>query len=444
MKTESKMGTLGLTASLIGVTIGAGVVTLIGQSAGVTGGSTWLAYLVAIFFGFLTVIPFGLIVSTLVVKGGNYSAILHLVNKKIAGIYVCSSILMALNWATFAVGLANYLKDFIPVNPTILAAASILLFYVLNLFGISLFAKVQGAMTFLLVAMLLFFGVSGLPRLDSAIFNFSDANFLTGGSNGFFTAVGMLLYSTVAYQLALNFSSKTKNPRKTAPKAMILCVVALIVVYELVTFTATGVLPFDQVINANLTATAKAMWSAPMVMAFVFFGPIMALATTLNGNIASFAIPIQNAASDGWFPKVFKKTNRFGAPWVVYTIGMAIALLPVVLGIDFPTIIRNMVVIYNITGLFIFIAACFLPKKFPEAWKKSTLYMPTPVFCIVMAISLIATVIALYLVLRNINGTVILVTVVAYLIIGAYAMYREKKGYVNIDMSKLSVETDEE
>ena len=86
----------------VGATIGAGVVTLVPQAIGITGDSSWLAYMIAIIWGALTVIPFALIAATIVVKGGNYSAILRLIGPRMAGIYVCGSIIMgphlALGW----------------------------------------------------------------------------------------------------------------------------------------------------------------------------------------------------------------------------------------------------------------------------------------------------------------------------------------------------------
>ena len=83
-----KMGLFGLTATAVGTTVGAGVVTLVGRAVSVTGGSTWLAYLVAILWGAVTVLPFAFVSSALRVEGGNYSTILNLEGRRLAGINV--------------------------------------------------------------------------------------------------------------------------------------------------------------------------------------------------------------------------------------------------------------------------------------------------------------------------------------------------------------------
>lgn len=71
-----KPGTLGRTelyALAIGQVIGAGVITLIVPAIKMTGYSAWLAYFVAILMGFVMILPFVFISSTLRLGGGNYS-----------------------------------------------------------------------------------------------------------------------------------------------------------------------------------------------------------------------------------------------------------------------------------------------------------------------------------------------------------------------------------
>ena len=76
-----KPGTLGRTelyALAIGQVIGAGVITLIVPAIKMTGYSAWLAYFVAILMGFVMILPFVFISSTLRLGGGNYSMLCDL------------------------------------------------------------------------------------------------------------------------------------------------------------------------------------------------------------------------------------------------------------------------------------------------------------------------------------------------------------------------------
>ena len=343
--------------------------------------------------------------------------------------------------ATFGVGLANYLNSVLPgINLTVTAVICVLLFYLLNLVGINLFAKVQNVMTVALVFMLILFGVCGLPRLRPGIMQVTNDGFLMNGPKGLILSVTMFLFSTVAYQILLNFSGQAKNPKKDIPRAMLVCIAAITVVYELVTVTATGVLPVSEVANKPLTFVAASMWPYGFTILFVVSGPIMALGTTLNANIAGYSQPLLAAAEDGWFPAAFARKNRFGSPFVIYSLGTLIALIPIVMGWDFQTIIRNMVVIFNSTSLFIVCAAWNLPTKCPKSWEKSPLHMGNAMFKIIVSISFAAIIGSLFIQFRNINATVIGFTVGVYLIIGIYSLYRFKKGLVKIDKGRMEAE----
>ena len=85
-----KPGTLGRTelyALAIGQVIGAGVITLIVPAIKMTGYSAWLAYFVAILMGFVMILPFVFISSTLRLGGGNYSMLCDLSSPRTSGIF---------------------------------------------------------------------------------------------------------------------------------------------------------------------------------------------------------------------------------------------------------------------------------------------------------------------------------------------------------------------
>lgn len=295
----------------IGLTIGAGVVSTVGPAIGVTGRSAWLAYMAAIVAGMLTVIPFAFFASTFRVKGGNYTCIRNCLGENIGGIYACSSILMGLNFATFAIACGQYINGIVPaVNAKLVAAVVLIVFWLLNMLGLNVFVKVQSVMSYVLLAALLAFGVYGLFRLDGAVFDFTSPEFLTGGGKGFVQAATMFMFSTVAYQCLLNFSGNAQNPKRDIPRAMVGTVIAIGIVYALVSITACGVLPVEEVAGKTLTVVAEKMWGRPLAVVFVLAGPLMALFTTLNGNFANMAAPQLAAARDGWWPSFFGEPRR--------------------------------------------------------------------------------------------------------------------------------------
>lgn len=418
----------------IGLTIGAGVVATVGPAIGVTGRSAWLAYMVAILVGMLTCIPFAFFAATFRVRGGVYTCLRNMLGDNIAGIYVCTNIMMALNFATFCIASGTYIKGMIPqVNSKVIAIVVLIAFYLLNIRGLNVFVKIQSYMSYILLIALLAFGIYGCTHLNNPVFDIGAPDFMMNGKSGFITVVTMFMFSTVTYQCLLNFSGNAENPKRDIPRAMLGTIVAITIVYALVSIAACGVLPAEEVAGQTLAVVAEKMWPKSVASIFVICGPLMALFTTLNGNFANLAAPHLAAARDGWWPRVMSKTNKWESPYVVYTVCFLIALVPILLDYNVSEIVGNMVIIFQLNAAFISVACFLIPTKFPEAWSKSSLHMPTPVFYVINVISLISVLYAAYVQIGTLRPLVLIVTVVGYVIVITFTQFRRKKGYVKIE-----------
>lgn len=214
-----KPGTLGRTelyALAIGQVIGAGVITLIVPAIKMTGYSAWLAYFVAILMGFVMILPFVFISSTLRLGGGNYSMLCDLSSPRTSGIFAYMYLTQCLSLSLFGASAAAYLGDIIPALNShwarvIVGVTLLTFFYVVNLMGVDIMAKAQKVMTWLLIAALILFAIVGIFKMKLPIFDFSDPNFAINGwgitfnngqiSGGFLGAVLLFVYSTQGYCL---------------------------------------------------------------------------------------------------------------------------------------------------------------------------------------------------------------------------------------------------
>lgn len=144
-----KPGTLGRTelyALAIGQVIGAGVITLIVPAIKMTGYSAWLAYFVAILMGFVMILPFVFISSTLRLGGGNYSMLCDLSSPRTSGIFAYMYLTQCLSLSLFGASAAAYLGDIIPVLNShwarvIVGVTLLTFFYVVNLMGVDIMAN---------------------------------------------------------------------------------------------------------------------------------------------------------------------------------------------------------------------------------------------------------------------------------------------------------------
>lgn len=435
----SQRGSLGkseLVALGVGQVIGAGVITLVGQAIGITGRSAWLAYGIAVIMGFIMVVPYVFLSSTIIVKGGAYSVIKAMSGERLAGMYVVSYITQCLSLSLMGSSLGMYLNSIWPfLSQKMVAIVFLVFFYIINLLGISSMAKLQKIMSAILVLCLMMFVVAGIPKLNDIVFNFSHNEFFTDGPRGFINATFLYIYSVTGYWMNINYASDAKDPKKDVPWSIMMVVPIIMMVYVGVALVASGTLPLIEVINKPLTNVAQYIFPKFLFVLFMLGGPIMALLTTINSCYAGFAAPHMQAAEDGWYPDIVAKKNRFGAPYVVLTVILAVSLIPVLLDYNIATITRNCTLVQTVTMAMSAFVVWNLPRKFPEQWAKAYYHISNKLFYMIMALC-IFTYIAVFLAsAASLNFTIVVVSVSVLIICSAYANYRFKAGKTHVKVS---------
>lgn len=112
-----------------------------------------------------------------------------------------------------------------------------------------------------------------------------------------------------------------------------------------------------------------------------------------------------------------------------------IAVLPILLNLSISTITGNVVLVGRIADVVAIIAVIRLPKVLPDAWENRYFRMSKPVFYVVMALCLCATLFAIVLSLRSITTTLAVVTIVLIILFFVYATLRQKSGKVHMEKS---------
>lgn len=425
-----------LTSLAAGQVIGAGVVTLVGQAIGLTGRSVWLAYATAIIMGFCIILPYILLSSMIRVKGGNYTFVAAILGDRWGGMYGMAFTLNMLACGMFGLSMGTYLNSIMPGVPIVpTAIVMVTLFWLANILGINFMAKLQNIMSIFLFLGLGLFIVVGLFHLQPGTLNFSSPDFFTGGGDGFFNAVILLVFSCTGHSFVVAFSKEANNAKRDVPYAIIFATLIILFLYTSIAVVASGILPIDQVAGKPLTDVARHMMSEPLAYAFVIGGPIMALATTLNSSFSAFSRPFHQMTNDGWFPEMLKQTNKGGAPVRILTLMYAIAIIPIILGLDIRSITGNVVLIGRIGDVVAIIAVMRLPQILPDAWENRYFRIPKPAFYALMVFCLCVTVFCIVLSMRSIQLTQVVVTVVLIAVFFIYATMRQKSGKVKMEKS---------
>jgi len=431
-----KLGKWDLYALAVGTVIGAGIVTLVGPAIAATGYSVWLAYIVALVFGLFYAAPVILLSSAMRLSGSEYSIVAGLIGPLPAGVLAVGRLTSGLLLALFGTSFGVYVNSVFPfISIRTAAIATLTFFYIVNLFGINIMAKVQKAMTWLLIVALLMFSIVGLFKIEYPVFDFSAPTFFANGFSGFFTAVMLLYFSCTGYYTTMAYGRDAKNATKDIPWAMLLTFGTIFVLYTLVAIVSAGVLPMDQTAGQPLTALAKHVLPAPLFFAFMICGPVLALATSINGAIANIPYGLSQQCFDGWFPQSFATKNKYGAYWKILTFTYIISVLPVLLGFS-VTIITNNMMLFNSCLSFLLIYAYYrLPTKFPTGWKNSSLHVPNALYYVIITGSLAVNLIAFFQSMASLTTTIITVSLAIMVFALVYTIVRNHKAEVVINTS---------
>jgi APA family basic amino acid/polyamine antiporter len=432
-KTKHSLGFSELYALAIGQVINAGVVTLLGMAIAATGKSVWLAYVTAVVLGFMSIWPTLVYSSMVRLNGGKYSIAAALCHPVFAGITLVSFIPATFALSFFGIALGQYTQSLIPQLDHRLTGTVLTTFlYAINLLRIRDMVQAQKFMTGLLIATMVLFCAFGLPRLNGAPFDFSSADYFSGGSRGFITAV-ILLVSTTCHNMVINYSKDAKRPTKNIPNVMWLSVVTIAVLYSLIAVAASGIVPIAEAAGKPLTYVARIIMPGPFFILFMTGGVIMSLATTLNSMFGSFANVLVTGARDGWFPKITTRSNRFGRPWVMITIIYIISVIPIITGFDVTLAANNMVLLSHTVKIITAAALYILPFRYPEVCKNSKYFISRPFYFITISISNISLIIVIVLSASALTPALVITSFGSIALCALYSLWRIKTGKVTTE-----------
>jgi len=425
-----KLGLFDLLSASLGMTIGAGIVTMIGPAIAETGRSAWLAYAFAVLLGFLNCLPFALQARLVYTPGGYYSLVADMLGQPLGAFTALAIIPSTMQLALYSAGVVTYVKVFVPgVNTKILATVITVVFLVLNLAKLDIFKRIQNVMFAVLLLSLGAFIVFGFTKINYPLVDFSDtAEFITNGSAGFWAATMILLYSTNTYKAMLSYGGIAENPKKNIPLTICLTPLVLLAFYCGVAIVDSCVLPVEQTAGQSLVSAASAVLPRWMFIIFIIGGCVMAMFTTINAAMKAYSQQFLKVAEDNWLPGFLGKINKNGQPVWMLTLVMCIALAAIWADMSINEIANNVVLIQFTYQLLPIICNYLLPTRHPECWEASGTKMSKGVYYLLNTIGLIATIIVIIGSASGITTTAIILSIVALVAILAYCFLRYKSG----------------
>lgn len=237
--------TLGLAECVffgVGSILGAGIYTLIGKVAGLSGNLIWLAFLIAAVSALFTAFSYAELSAAFPKAGGEYEYAKKAFGKK-AGIAI--GLIVSLNGmvsgATVAIGFAGYLSGQIGLNLLTGALGIIALAFIVNASGIRQSSIINIIFTLIEAAGLVFVVIAAFPYLGKI--NYTQA--APAGANGILAASALAFFAFIGFEEVVKLAEETEHPEKNIPRALFIASAVVIVLYMIVAVCAVSVIPYQ-------------------------------------------------------------------------------------------------------------------------------------------------------------------------------------------------------
>jgi amino acid transporter len=292
-KLERSLNLTSVIAISIGGMLGSGIFVLPGIAAAKTGSSIWLAYLLAA----VCILPAALSKSELATampsSGGTYLYIERAFGPifgTIAGLGLWLSLLLKSAFAL--VGFGAYLAVFVNANngfTKYVAIFFLAIILLLNIFGVKKVGKVQIVIVVISLLTLTLVLIFGLPAVDR---NLLDP-FYSDGSLGLFSTVAFVYISYAGVTKVAAIAGEIKNPSRNLPRAMILSLLIMTMIYVFIAFVLVGNIPMDQ-----LSTDLRPIYSVANSLG----GPVIGMITAGVGVITLISMANSGVLAASRFP----------------------------------------------------------------------------------------------------------------------------------------------
>jgi basic amino acid/polyamine antiporter, APA family len=264
-----------------GAIVGAGIFVVTGVAAGIAGP----AFLVGLFLAGIAATCNALSSAQLAAEypqsGGTYEYGYRVLTPwagfAAGWMFLASKIAAA---GTVALGLAAYLDAIVPgIHPRVLAVGAIVVFTVLNYFGIKRSSRANLAIVTVSLGALVTFVIAGLSTGAYQPANLEP--FAPTGWRGILESGAILFFAYSGYARVATLGEEVHEPKRTIPRAIMVTIFGAILLYFAVAITAVGA----------VGAPGLAGTAAPLQVAAEGFGsPWVAMVVSVGGVTAMLGV----------------------------------------------------------------------------------------------------------------------------------------------------------
>ncbi|MCH0561678.1 amino acid permease [Streptomyces sp. MUM 136J] len=242
----------------IGGMVGGGIFSVLGLTVQVAGAGAYVSFLVGGVVAALTGVSYALLSVRVRSRGGTATFLDQAFGTRVAGplnllLWLSYFVMLGL----YAVAFGSYLAAMLGLSSgwnRPLGSAVVICFAALNVAGAQVVGRAESVLVYFKVAVLLVFCIGGLAFVDTA--KVAPSAFPHGGAILYAGTLIFLGYE--GFELIANAAEDAADPERTLPRAYLISICSVIVLYVLVAFVAVGNLTARQITHDRDYALAVA------------------------------------------------------------------------------------------------------------------------------------------------------------------------------------------
>jgi APA family basic amino acid/polyamine antiporter len=329
---------------VLGDIVGAGIYALVGEVGGLIGGAIWAAFLFAFVLAIFTAASYAELVTKYPRAGGSATYVNNAFRNPFISFMVAFAVMASGITSACTLTLAfsgDYLAQFITVPVLGAALVFMILINLINFYGISESVRINVILTIVEITGLLLIIIIGVGALFAGTgdpgraFEFKEG---TSVLTALFAGTVLAFYALIGFDDSVNVAEETRNPSRNYPRAIFGALLLAGVIYLLVTFTASMVVPTNTLAESS-GPLLEVVERGPIAIPTTLFAAIALLAVS-NGALINMIMAsrlIYGMADQGVMPTVFSNVHPGRrTPWVsiIFTTSIALILLITIGGND--------------------------------------------------------------------------------------------------------------
>ena len=386
------IGTLALAAGIVNVTIGGGIFRLPADMAGQLGAMAPVAYLLCAVVMGLIVLCLAEAGSRVSMTGGPY-AYVEIAFGPLAGFLAGFLLWMLSTFAMAAVAtvLVANLGVLVPALSSRAASAGILLliyavFATINILGVERGARVNTAITVAKILPLLLLIAGGLLAIDTSHLTVVDPPDLPTLAR----SSVLLIFAFAGIEAALVPGGEVRDPARTVPRAILIAMTIVTLLYASLQFVAQGVLgPALAKATASPLADAAGIAMGAWARQLLLIGAVISTLGYVGGMTLAAPRTLFAFARDGFLPAVFARTHPvYRSPDVAIVTQCAIVLV-----LATTSTFERLAILANLSILVLYATCCVATwqlRRMDVRGGGTPFRVPMPGLVIVLACAVIA------------------------------------------------------